>query len=165
MLDEVVLRDDAEDVAAGDEVAHLELRVFTDRVIEFPRVFQVERGYVDAPWDEAVAAHVRDGLQRALDPVEDVTHDPRPELHGQRLPRARHRVPHGEPRGFLVALDGRGLALQADDLADELVAADSNELVHRRAVHVVRHHDGAGHLRIFVGWMERGRSGWAKTRC
>jgi hypothetical protein len=31
VLDEVVLRDDAEDVAAGDEVAHLELRVFTDR--------------------------------------------------------------------------------------------------------------------------------------
>ena len=50
----------------------------------------------------------RDGettrLERALDAVEDLVHDARPELHRERLARAEHGVSHGEAGRVLVHL-------------------------------------------------------------
>ena len=58
-------------------------------------------------------------LQRALDAVEDVLHDARPEVDRQGREGALDDVAHREPRGVLVALDRRGVRLQLDDLTLE----------------------------------------------
>ena len=120
--------------------------------------------------DEAVASHLGDLAKGTLDPVEDVAHHAGAEFHGERLTRADHGIAHGEAGGFLVTPDRGRLALESDDLTDQLVAAHAHQLVHRRAVHLVRDHDGSGHLRrraregsVSVGFRTDGDAGsWAK---
>eukprot|EP00982_Pelagococcus_subviridis_P012642 31185-Pelagococcus_subviridis.AAC.5 len=146
--DEVVLRDDADDVPAGDVVADLESAAAVPsgrgRAMKLPRFVEIHARDVDPARDEAVPRDFRDRPQRALYPVEDVAHDPRAEIDAERPPRSKHGIADGQPGRLLVALYRRGIALETNDLSRERVAADAHELVHRRAVHVVRDDDGAG---------------------
>mmetsp|Transcript_40100 Transcript_40100/g.123888 ORF Transcript_40100/g.123888 Transcript_40100/m.123888 type:complete len:654 (-) Transcript_40100:17-1978(-) len=134
-----VLGDVTEDVAAGDHVADAHLG------LEVPLLLAVERGHLDALGDEDVLDHAEDGVERALDAVEDLAHDARAELERERLAGAVDGVAHGEAAGLLVHLDRGGVALKADDLADEAERADLHQLVHGSAGHAVGDDDGAGH--------------------
>ena len=113
---------------------------------ELPRLRRVQRRHVHSSRYEAIAAHRRDRVQRSLNPVEDVFQRPRSQIHAQRLSRALHRVTDREPARLFVALDRGRVALEPDDLTDQRVAADADEFVHRRAVHVIGDDDGAGDL-------------------
>lgn len=53
---------------------------------------------------------------------------------------------HLQTSRLLVALNGGGVALKANDLANQVLVAHAHELVHRRARDLVCHHHGARHL-------------------
>eukprot|EP00053_Salpingoeca_punica_P023409 m.9950 g.9950 ORF g.9950 m.9950 type:complete len:683 (-) comp5100_c0_seq1:47-2095(-) len=140
-LDEGVLLDDTKDVAAGDGLADRQLG---HRLVG-PLLRAAEGVDVDAARD--VDALVGDGnlLQRALDAVEDRLHDAGAQLDREGLACAVDRVADGDAGRLLVHLDGGGVGLETDDLADELAVAHAHELVHGRAAHALGSDDRAGH--------------------
>lgn len=87
VVDESVLLDGSEDESSSDQLADLD--VSGD---ELPDLGVVKRLDVDSAGHEHGAAQLGDGIQRALNSVEDVVHDSRAELHLQRGARALHGV-------------------------------------------------------------------------
>mmetsp|Transcript_16908 Transcript_16908/g.42446 ORF Transcript_16908/g.42446 Transcript_16908/m.42446 type:complete len:669 (+) Transcript_16908:112-2118(+) len=141
VVHQAVLVHQAVDVAARREVAHLErLRLI------LPKDALVQGRDGDAARDEAVAALLRDGPQRALDAVENLPQQTRAQLHRQRGVAALHQIPDLQACRLLVTLDGGGVALQPDDLANQVLVTHAHQLVHRRASDLVRHHHRAGNL-------------------
>lgn len=141
-VDDLVLVHDADDIPAGHGHALADRRAGGEGPAHAPR----EARRVHSLRDVHVSALLEDVLEGALDAVEDRAHDAGPELHGEGLLLPQHRVADGEAGGVLVDLDGGRVPLELDDLAHELRVADANELVHRRAGHVVGDDEGAGHL-------------------
>lgn len=87
VVDESVLLDGSEDETSSDQLADLD--VSGD---ELPDLGVVKRLDVDSAGHEHRAAQLGDGIQRALNSVEDVIHDSRAELHLQRGASALHGV-------------------------------------------------------------------------
>ncbi|KAI3492707.1 hypothetical protein L1887_42625 [Cichorium endivia] len=137
VLEQRVLVDGAEDVTTADVVADLELAGS-----EVPRELTVERLRVDTSGNVDTAALLHDGLERTLDAVVNVLHETGAELDGEGLASTEHRVTDGNAGSLLVHLDGDLVGVDSDDLTDELVVADTHELVHARADHVLGDDDG-----------------------
>ena len=90
MLDEGVLVDKAENVAAGDVAAHTD--VLRHKV---PLERSVEGIRVDALGNVNTLRHGVDVLQWSLDAVEDAAHDAGAQFNGEGLARSQDRVAHG----------------------------------------------------------------------
>mmetsp|Transcript_64817 Transcript_64817/g.166821 ORF Transcript_64817/g.166821 Transcript_64817/m.166821 type:complete len:597 (+) Transcript_64817:397-2187(+) len=141
LLEEAVLVHLADDVAARHEVANLHIQRH-----EVPLLLAVQARHVDAARHEDTLGDLLNALQRTLDTIVDAVQDARAQLQGERQARLHQRVAHGEAGGVLVHLDGGGVALQPNDLADERVFADTDHLVHFCARHVLGDDQRAGHL-------------------
>eukprot|EP00754_Rhynchopus_humris_P024968 Rhum_TRINITY_DN14924_c11_g1::Rhum_TRINITY_DN14924_c11_g1_i2::g.129085::m.129085 len=137
--DQVVLTDHAVHVAVADHGAHLH------RGGEGELLLVVQRRHVETLRDEHVSDHARDGLQRTLDTVEDLTEDAGSQLERQGLARTHNLVADRQTGSLLVHLDGGGVLLQTDDLTDQLGGAHLHKLVHGSAKHALTDHDGTGH--------------------
>ena len=101
--DDVVLGHGAVDVTARDSITHAEVERR-----EGPLDVVVERGGLDATRDVDGLRHLRDLLERPLDPIVDATHHTGPKLHGEGLASAGDGVADREARGLLVHLGGSG---------------------------------------------------------
>ena len=94
------------------------------------------------------ARRLGQALQRTLDAVVDGPQQPRAQAHGQRTPRAVHRLARMQAARVLVHLDCRQpLAANPDDLAYQTQLADLDHLEHPRALHVAGLDDRAVHPR------------------
>mmetsp|Transcript_58539 Transcript_58539/g.154144 ORF Transcript_58539/g.154144 Transcript_58539/m.154144 type:complete len:435 (-) Transcript_58539:80-1384(-) len=140
-LEETVLADHADNVAARHEVADLDMQRHV-----VPELVAVQGRHIDAARHEDALGDLLNALQGALDTVVDTVQDAGSELQRERQACLDQGVADGEARGVLVHLDGRGVALQPDDLADERVLADADNLVHLRAGHELRHDERARDL-------------------
>ena len=138
----LVLVNDAHDIAAGDRHALLDHGAGREGPAHVAGEGRDVHplGHVDVP------AVLEDVLQGTLDAVEDRAHDARAELDGEGLLLPEDGVANGEAGGVLVDLDGGRVALELDDLADELEVADAHELVHGGSAHVVGHDQRSGDL-------------------
>ena len=111
---ELVFVDLADDAAAREDLALAHARRRAVRKL----ARGAQRRHVHAQRHKRrLAGAVEDDLQRPLDAVENVLHDARAQLNRQRRQRALNGVARRQPRRVLVALDGRVVALQLDDLA------------------------------------------------
>jgi hypothetical protein len=90
LAEETVLENGAEDVAAGDVVANLELAR-----CEVPFLRAVESGQIDTTGDVDALGVFGDALERALDTVVDGLHQTWAELDGQGLSRSEDGVADG----------------------------------------------------------------------
>mmetsp|Transcript_30036 Transcript_30036/g.64386 ORF Transcript_30036/g.64386 Transcript_30036/m.64386 type:complete len:638 (+) Transcript_30036:135-2048(+) len=140
-MDDLILVHDSHDVSPGDGLPLLDV----GRGEGPPHIPRQTRnvhtlGHVD------VSALLEDALQRTLDPIENRPHDSGSQLDGQRLLLPQDGISHGQAGGVLVDLDGGRVALELDDLADELGVAHADEFVHGRAGHAVGDDEGAGHF-------------------
>jgi len=140
-VDDLVLVDDAEDVSAGDRLALAEAVVLED-----PVLVPGQGGDVDSLGDVDVAGGLEDVLEGTLDTVENGSHNSGAELHGKRLALTEDGVSDGQTGGILVDLDGGGVALELDDLSDELGVSDTDKLVHRCSAHAVSDDQRSGDL-------------------
>ena len=84
---------------------------------------------------------VADVVQRALNPVEDVVHDPGAQLDLERRLSPLHGVANRKARRVLVALNRRGVSDQLNNLPHKLVRPNAHQLVHRSALHLLRDDD------------------------
>ena len=132
-----VLLDLAEDVSRADAVPLLDLG--DERPLPSP----VERVDDDAARDE-VPLRVPDLVQRALDAVVDTAEHAGAEFEREGRAGRLHRLAEVQPGGVLVHLDERRLAVEADDLADQLLFADADDVVHPRAGQAPRDDRRAG---------------------
>ena len=80
----------------------------------------VQRIHNDAAGD-AVARLLADDVQRALDAVINGFDEARRMLHGKRRAGGFHGLAGADAAGLFINLDGRAVAAQLDDLADELL--------------------------------------------
>mmetsp|Transcript_31231 Transcript_31231/g.92730 ORF Transcript_31231/g.92730 Transcript_31231/m.92730 type:complete len:665 (-) Transcript_31231:90-2084(-) len=141
LLKETILAHHADDVAARHQVADLHVQR-----LEVPELLAVQGRHVDAARHEDALRDLLNALEGALDAVVDTVQDARAELEGEREAGLHQGVAHGEAGGVLVHLDGGGVALETDNLADERVLADADHLVHLGTGHVLCHDERAGHL-------------------
>ena len=94
-----------------------------------PVVLAVQRGQVHAAADERTAAHL-DHRQRALDAVENTAQQAGAQFHRKRQPGAKHRRAGLHAGGFFIDLDGDDIAVQADDLAHQVLFAHLDQFQH-----------------------------------
>ena len=80
MLHERVFKHNSVNVSGRDSVADLECGW-----VELPLLSDVQGRDCDSPWDEAVSTCHCNGLEGALDSIEDVVEDARAELDGEWL--------------------------------------------------------------------------------
>lgn len=100
MLDEPVLVDVADDVAAGQTGAPAQLER-----MELPERLPADGRQPDALGYVDRAAQSLNVLQRPLNAVEDAAEEAGRQFHGQRAPGALDRVAHGQAARVLVDLD------------------------------------------------------------
>src|SRR5690606_27651993 len=99
------------------------------------------RGRVDG--DAAVdvrAGGLTDLVERTLDAVEDAVEHAGAKLDSERQPGGDDLLTNGEAARVLVDLDEGRVAVEADDLTDELLLADPDDVEHPGAHHVLGDH-------------------------
>ena len=116
---------------------------------EVPELFSRQRLDVDASSDE-IAGCLADFVQRALNTVEDAVEHSGPKFHGQRQVRGNHVLADRQTVGVFVNLHEADVAVQANDLADELLFTDANNVVHFRAVEVLDEYRWPGNFLNFA---------------
>ena len=114
VLDGLGLLHGAEDVAGNELVPDF------CHGLERPKALMVKRIHNDAAGD-AVARLLADDVQRALDAVINGFDEARRKLHGKRRAGGFHGLAGADAAGLFINLDGRAVAAQLDDLADELL--------------------------------------------
>lgn len=130
-VDERVLVDVAVDVAARDVVSDLEVDG-----VKVPLDGAIQGLGIDSSWDVDALCLLHDALEGPLDTVVNVGHESGTELHAEGLAGGENGVSDADARRLLVDLDGDLVGVDSDNLSDELVVADTDELVHGRADHV-----------------------------
>ena len=126
VLDVLRLLDGPDDVPGPDGLPDLHLRH------ELPRLLAGEPGRLHAPEDEVPHRLLEDG-ERALDPVVDAPEEAGAELDNERGARVRDGLAGLHAARVLVPLDDRLVALDLDDLPQELLLAHELDVVHPRA--------------------------------
>ena len=95
---------------------------------ERPHTLRVQGGH-GYPRPDEVAGFGCHQLQGPRHPIQDGTQKPRPQFHHQWLARGLHRFPHAQAARVLIHLNGGGVALQPDDLAQQLTDPHSRQFV------------------------------------
>src|SRR6056297_2963627 len=140
LVGERELRNGADHLAGRELVPHLDGRR------ERPGRVARQRVHRDAALDVG-AGLLLDLVERALDAVEDAVQHAGSQLDRQRQAGRLDRLADGETAGVLVDLHERRVAVEADDLADEVFAADAHDVVHARAHHAFGDHGRSGNSR------------------
>ena len=113
----------ADDVAAGDLVAGL------GGGGEVPLLLPIHGGNLHAAGD--VGAHLlHDLLQRTLDTVVDALNHAGSKLHAHRSAGGDHVGSGAQAGGLLIDLDGGGVALHGQDLADQTLGSHADHVGH-----------------------------------
>ena len=71
---------------------------------EWPHLLAIKSVHVDTTGDVNTLGVNSDVLQRALNAIEDTTHDTGAKLNGKGLSSAQHRISNADPGCFLVHL-------------------------------------------------------------
>ena len=133
------LLDGADDVTAGDGVAHL------GGGDEVPLLLSVQRRNLDASGDGG-AGDLHDLLQGTLDTVVNIFKQAGAKLNGQRGAGGDHFRAGADAGGLLIDLDRRGVTVHVQNLADQVLFADSNHVCHVGVLHAGGDHQRAGYL-------------------
>ncbi|CAN4010611.1 DNA topoisomerase, partial [Dysosmobacter welbionis] len=129
----------------ADHVAALHLRAGGDRGGEVPLLLPVQGRDLHAPGD--VGAHLlHDLLQRPLDAVIDAFDHAGAQLHAHGSAGGDHLRPRSQAGGLLVHLDGGGVPLHRQNLADQPLGADADHVGHIGVRQARGHHQRSGYL-------------------
>ena len=126
-------------ISPGDDLVALLLR--GDKV---PFLLLVQCGDDETPADE-VAALLPEDVERPLDAVVDRREEARAQLDREGLARVDDLLPRPHAGRVLVDLEGRGVALELDDLAHEAQVADPDDVEHPGAFEPLRGDDRPGY--------------------
>ena len=140
MLHQFGFGDFADGLAGHDAIAGFDQRC------ELPFFRRVERLHFFAAPNPRAAVNLN-ARQRSLDAVINVADQSRPQPHGQRRAGAADGRARLEQGRVLVNLDGRVVADQPHDFADQAQFADLDHLVHLRAGHAAGRHGGPADAR------------------
>ncbi|MPM82291.1 hypothetical protein SDC9_129352 [bioreactor metagenome] len=132
----------------SDDVAANHLGAGSHSGRKLPLLIPVQRGNLNAAGDIG-ARNGHDLLQRALNPVVDILHQARAQLHRQRIAGGFHRGARPQARGFLVNLDGSRIAGHGEDFADEPLLTYANHVSHVGVGKTGGNHEWAGNLDNF----------------
>ena len=137
------LLDRAQNVAAGDLVAHLGHR------IEVPLLLVVHGGDLHAAGD--AGAHLfHDLLQGALDTVVNAFDHAGAQLHAHGGAGGHHLGAGAQAGGLLVDLNVGGVALHGQDLADQALGADADHVGHIGVRQARGHYQRPGNFNNFT---------------
>ena len=137
------LRHRAQDVAAHHLVADL------GGGGEVPLLLMVQGGDFHAPGD-AGAHLLHDLLQRALDAVVDALDHARAKLHAHGRAGGDHLRAGSKARSLLIDLDGGGIALHRQDLADQALGAYTDHVGHIGVRQARGHYQRPGNFNNFT---------------
>ena len=119
----------AEDIAAGDHIARLCGRN------EMPQLLSLQRRHLNASLQKVAVRHLHDIVQRTLNAVVNTADQTRSEFNTHRHSRAGDRSTGREARRLLVNLNGGLIAMNFDDLTDQILLSYMNHIRHVRIAH------------------------------
>ena len=112
---------------------------------EIPLLLVVDGGDFNASLD-GIAAALHDLFQRALNAIVNIFNHTGAQLYAQGEAGGFHRYAGAKTGGFLVDLNGGGIAAHFDDLADEPLRAHSHDIIHVGVCKSLGYHQRAGNL-------------------
>ena len=140
LLDDRGLLDRAEDVT-GDELVAL-----GDRGDELPLFLLVQGRDLHSPAQEVAVGDLHDLVQGALDAVVDRADEAGAQLDGERHVGRNDGLAGPEALRLLVDLDGGLVPVNLNDLADQLLVADTDDVEHVRVAHAGGNDQRSGHF-------------------
>ena len=152
------LLDRSDHVAALDLVAHL------GHGGEGPLLLPAQGRDLDSAGDVG-ARLVHDLLQRTLDTVVDIFNEAGPQLHRQGGAGGNHLGARPQTGGLLVDLDGGGIPVHIQDLADQTLFAHADHVGHVGVFHPGGYHQRTGNLNNFAHSVSTFFQGRFQTHC
>jgi hypothetical protein len=141
VVNQFVLVDRSDDVAARDGLAFLEITG-----TESPADITGQAVHVHTLRDVDVARFFENVLQGTLDSIKDRVHDAGTEFDGERGLLAEDGISDRQSRRIFVDLNRGRVALELDDFSNELGMTNPDEFVHGGSAHAIGNDERSGDL-------------------